>query len=156
MGHQRRDGEMHAFGEMRDGRRLRCRDLHVCPTDDYVEGCVQFAGIFLHCAISGAEPLNINRNPLIEARAFPHLSSDATSAVRVVGALLWGVIAYVAGVPGRVARWRPPLTGDCRTRLSATDRRARPPRRVPIMLSDPRTDFDLSRTNAVQTPPYST
>ena len=75
----------------------------------------------------------------------------------MVGGLpLWRVIAYVAGVLGRCR----PVAATLQRRLQHTpisNRTGAPASvRVTIMLSDPRTDFDLSRTNAVQTPPYST
>ena len=142
----------------RGARRMRWKS-HV---ELYVERTVMLsvcsaAWVSLLIAISGGEPLSIigrfdrgSRVSASEIRQHERCESGRREL------LLWGVIAYVAGVLGRVARWRPPLTGDGSPRLSATDRAARPPRRPPIMLSDPRTDFDLSRTNAIQTPPYST
>ena len=64
--------------------------------------------------------------------------------------LLWGVIAYVVGVLGR----RRPVAATPHRRLPHTpisDRTGGPASAsVLIMLSDPRTDFDLSRTNAVR------
>ena len=63
---------------------------------------------------------------------------------------LWRVIAYAAGVLGKCR----PVAATLKRRLQQTpisDRTGAPASvRVTIMLSDPRTDFDLSRTNAVR------
>ena len=113
--------------------------------------CARRLGFSLLSAISKGEPLNII-GPL--DRGSPRSASEIRRHERpweVVGGLpLWRVIAYVAGVLGRCR----PVAATLKRRLQQTpisDRTgAAASVRVTIMLSDPRTDFDLSRTNAVR------